>query len=167
MPRAFDITAVTDSIRLDASGKGEVAYTVSNALKAQVRARASVVPGPGAKAEWFSIQGDAERGAQLFGRSACMGCHAVRGYPGAVSPIGPNLTHIGTRSTIAAGLFPNDTRHLRLWLKNARLMKPGVAMPTLGIGQIDPVTKATVSPALGGLTDQQIADLVAYLQALR
>lgn len=61
MPRAFDITAVTDSIRLDASGKGEVAYTVSNALKTPVRARASVVPGPGAKAEWFTIQGDAER----------------------------------------------------------------------------------------------------------
>ncbi|HZI10301.1 MAG TPA: hypothetical protein VE153_07875 [Myxococcus sp.] len=61
MPRAFDITAVTDSIRLDASGKGEVAFTVSNALRAAVRARASVVPGPGAKPEWFSIQGEAER----------------------------------------------------------------------------------------------------------
>lgn len=61
MPRAFDITAVTDSIRLGATGQGEVAFTVSNALRAPVRARASVVPGPGAKAEWFSIQGDAER----------------------------------------------------------------------------------------------------------
>ncbi|MBZ4419333.1 hypothetical protein [Myxococcus sp. RHSTA-1-4] len=61
MPRAFDITAVTDSIRLNAAGQGEVAYTVSNALRAPVRARASVVPGPGAKAEWFSIGGDAER----------------------------------------------------------------------------------------------------------
>ena len=84
-----------------------------------------------------------------------------------MSSIGPNLTHIGTRSTIAAGIFPNDTRHLRLWLKNARLMKPGVAMPTLGMGQRDPITGATVSASLGGLTDQQIADIVAYLQALR
>jgi hypothetical protein len=61
MPRAFDITAVTDSIRLGPTGQGEVAFTVSNALRAPVRARASVVPGPGAKAEWFTIQGDAER----------------------------------------------------------------------------------------------------------
>lgn len=61
MPRAFDITAVTDSIRLDSAGQGEVAFTVSNALRAAVRARASVAPGPGAKAEWFTIVGDAER----------------------------------------------------------------------------------------------------------
>ncbi|MCP3141703.1 COG1470 family protein [Pyxidicoccus xibeiensis] len=61
MPRAFDITAVTDSIRLDASGRGEMAFTVSNALRAAVRARVSVVPGPGAKAEWFTLQGGEER----------------------------------------------------------------------------------------------------------
>jgi len=112
------------------------------------------------------VTGDAARGAQQFARSACIGCHAIRGTP-ASSPIGPNLTHIGTRSTIAAGLFPNDERHLRLWLKNARLMKPGVAMPTLGMGQRDPITGATVSAGLGGLTDQQIADIVAYLQSLQ
>jgi cytochrome c oxidase subunit II len=113
-----------------------------------------------------NITGDAQRGAEQFGRSACIGCHAIRGTM-AASPIGPNLTHIATRSTVAAGLFPNDTRHLRLWIKNARLMKPGVAMPTLGMGQRDPITGATVTAGLGGLTDQQIADIVAYLQALR
>ena len=112
------------------------------------------------------IQGDAQRGAETFGRSACLGCHAIRGTV-AASPIGPNLTHIATRSTIAAGMYPNDTQHLRLWLKNARLMKPGSAMPTLGMGQRDPITGATVTAGLGGLTDQQIADIVAYLQALR
>jgi len=112
------------------------------------------------------IQGDAQRGAQTFGRSACLGCHAIRGTV-AASPIGPNLTHIGTRSTIAAGMYSNDAQHLRLWLKNARLMKPGSAMPTLGMGQRDPITGATVTTGLGGLTDQQIADIVAYLQALR
>ena len=113
-----------------------------------------------------NITGDAQRGAEQFGRSACIGCHAIRGTV-AASPIGPNLTHIATRSTLAAGIFPNDTRHLRLWIKNARLMKPGVAMPTLGMGQRDPITGATVTAGLGGLTDQQIADIVAYLQALR
>jgi cytochrome c oxidase subunit II len=112
------------------------------------------------------ITGDAQRGAEQFGRSACIGCHAIRGTV-ASSPIGPNLTHIATRSTLAAGIFPNDERHLRLWIKNARLMKPGVAMPTLGMGQRDPITGATVTAGLGGLTDQQIADIAAYLQALR
>ena len=113
-----------------------------------------------------NVTGDAQRGAQQFARSACIGCHAIRGTM-ASSPIGPNLTHIATRSTIGAGLFPNDTRHLRLWLKNARAMKPGSLMPTLGMGQRDPITGASVTAGLGGLTDQQIADIVAYLQALR
>ena len=52
-----------------------------------------------------------------------------------VGKVGPNLTHVGSRTTIAAGLYPNDERHLRLWLKNARKMKPGVSMPTLGRGE--------------------------------
>jgi cytochrome c oxidase subunit II len=113
-----------------------------------------------------NITGDPQRGAQQFARSACIGCHTVRGTV-ATSPVGPNLTHIATRSTIAAGVYPNDARHLRLWIKNARMMKPGIAMPTLGLGQRDPITGATVSQGLGGLNDQQIADIVAYLQALR
>jgi cytochrome c oxidase subunit 2 len=113
-----------------------------------------------------NITGDAQRGAEQFARSACIGCHSVRGTI-ASSPIGPNLTHLATRSTIAAGLYPNDERHLRLWIKNARMMKPGILMPTLGLGQRDPVTGATVTQGLGGLSDQQIADIVAYLRALR
>ena len=44
-------------------------------------------------------------------------------------------------------------------------MKPGITMPTLGAGQYDPVTKATIPKT--GLSDQQIADIVAYLQALK
>jgi cytochrome c oxidase subunit 2 len=44
-------------------------------------------------------------------------------------------------------------------------MKPGSLMPTLGQGETDPITKQKV--AAGGLTDQQIADIVAYLQALQ
>jgi cytochrome c oxidase subunit 2 len=112
------------------------------------------------------LAGDVQRGQQTFARSACIGCHAIRGTM-ASSPIGPSLTHVATRSTIAAGMYPNDARHLALWIKNSRLMKPGSAMPTLGLGQRDPITGATVSQSLGGLNDQQIADIVAYLQALR
>ena len=73
-------------------------------------------------------------------------------------------THIGSHTTIAAGLFPNDTRHLALWIKNARKMKPGVLMPTIGVNEYDPQLGTTMKV---GLTDQQIADIVAYLQALK
>jgi cytochrome c oxidase subunit II len=110
--------------------------------------------------------GDAARGAQLVenGGGACAACHAIGGTKLA-STLGPNLTHIGSRNTIAAGLFPNDAKHLALWIKNARLMKPGVTMYTLGKDQIDPMTKKTTATPL--LTDAQIADIVAYLRALK
>ena len=113
-----------------------------------------------------ALVGDANRGLKLLstGQGGCVGCHTIAGNPMMMGVIGPNLTHLATRSTIAAGLYPNDTKHLALWIKNARMMKPGVIMPTLGKGQFDPVTKAVVPM---GLTDEQIADIVAYLQALK
>jgi len=113
-----------------------------------------------------ALVGNADRGLKLLstGVGGCVGCHMIAGNPVMMGVIGPNLTHIATRSTIAAGLYPNDAKHLALWIKNARAMKPGVVMPTLGKGQFDPVTKAVVPM---GLTDEQIADIVAYLQALK
>ncbi len=113
------------------------------------------------------LVGDPARGQKIFSGGLCIGCHTIKGNPMAAGVIGPNLTHVGSRYTIAGSLYKNDTDHLRLWIKNARLMKPGVTMPTLGMGQVDPQTGATVTAATGGLTDQQIADIVAYLQALK
>jgi cytochrome c oxidase subunit 2 len=112
-------------------------------------------------------QGDAARGAALLFRGAggCLGCHAIGGTNMA-STLGPNLTHIASRNTLAAGLFPNDMKHMALWIKNARKMKAGVIMPTIGKDEIDPVTKkAPISMA--SLTDAQIADIVAYLRLLK
>jgi cytochrome c oxidase subunit 2 len=114
---------------------------------------------------WTETPGDAERGRQLYSRSSCIGCHAIAGNAMSAGIIGPNLTHFGSRYTLGAGLFPNDTRHLALWIKNARLMKPGSIMPALGKGEYDPILKMKVTT--GGLTDQDIADVVAYLQALK
>jgi cytochrome c oxidase subunit II len=108
--------------------------------------------------------GDPAKGLQVFSRT-CIGCHAINGVPGAVSPIGPNLTHLATRHTIGAGLFPNDAAHLARWIKNAPAMKPGVQMNAWGAGQYDAYGKRTVT--MGGLSDAEIADLVAYLQALK
>jgi cytochrome c oxidase subunit 2 len=112
--------------------------------------------------------GDAQRGATQF--LVCSGCHRIRGTA-APGVIGPDLTHIASRHTIAGGLFPNDPPHLARWIKNASKMKPQhgsiFRMPTLGEGEIDPITKATITRSLGGLTDPQIADIVAYLRTLR
>ena len=122
---------------------------------------------PGMSSFDESLAGDAERGRAMLtpGIGGCLGCHMVKGNPVMMGVIGPNLTHVGSRATIAGGLFPNDTKHLSLWIKNSRYMKPGVIMPTLGAFQYDPVTKTTVPKT--GLTDQQIADIVAYMQALK
>jgi cytochrome c oxidase subunit II len=113
------------------------------------------------------LTGNAARGKQVFSGAACIGCHSIAGNPAAMGVTGPNLTHVGSRSTIAAGRFPNAAAYLALWIKNARKMKPEVIMPTLGLDEYDPVLKAKVTAATGGLTDQQIADIVAYLTALK
>ena len=51
------------------------------------------------------------------------------------------------------------------WIKNAPAMKPGSLMPAIGTGEYNPAIKAKVT--MGGLSDQQIADVAAYLQALK
>jgi len=113
------------------------------------------------------LTGNAARGKQIFSGAACIGCHSIAGNPAAMGVTGPNLTHVGSRSTIAAGRYPNAAAYLALWIKNARKMKPEVIMPTLGLDEYDPVLKAKVTSANGGLSDQQIADIVAYLTALK
>ena len=113
------------------------------------------------------LVGDIERGRAKYSSSACIACHKIAGNPMSVGVTGPDLTHVGSRLTIGAGLFPNDPRHMALWIKNARKMKPlqFSSMPTLGKGEYDPVMKTVIN--VGGLTDQEIADIVAYLQALK
>lgn len=61
MPRAFDITATTSSVQLDASGLGEVSFTLSNALRQAVALRASVEPVGTARAEWMTFPDGMER----------------------------------------------------------------------------------------------------------
>ncbi len=124
-------------------------------------------PIPGEIHTNLALHGDAARGLKTYSAKACIGCHYINGNPMSMGKIGPNLTHVGSRNTIAGGLFVNDTPHLVAWLKNARAMKPGVTMPTLGLNEYDPITKAKVTASLGGLTDQEIADIAAYLQALK
>ncbi len=103
-----------------------------------------------------TYEGDPARGEQAYRTSACIGCHVIGGVSFGV--IGPNLTHVGSRSTIAAGQYLNDARHMTLWLKNAPRMKPGSLMPAMGAG---------IPGTMGNLNDQQLADIAAYLLSLK
>jgi cytochrome c oxidase subunit 2 len=111
-----------------------------------------------------TLRGDATSGERLVTAGTCVACHTINGVPHMRAHVGPDLTHVGSRLTIAGGLFPNTPRYMAAWIKNARAMKPGAFMQTLGIGQYDPILKQTLSV---GLNDQQVADIVAYLQTLK
>lgn len=78
----------------------------------------------------------AAQGAQVFAQRGCGACHAVRGTQHA-GQTAPDLTHFSSRTTFAAGMFPNDDEHLRQWLEDPPAMKPQVAMPDLGLGAED------------------------------
>ncbi|MFI5227530.1 MAG: cytochrome c oxidase subunit II [Gemmatimonadales bacterium] len=69
-------------------------------------------------------------GQRLFIGGPCALCHTVRGTP-AEAQVAPDLTHIGSRSTIAAGTLPNTLGNLEGWIVNAQSLKPGVKMPTI------------------------------------
>ena len=86
-------------------------------------------------------------GQQVFRRSACIGCHTIVGI--SQGKVGPELTHVGSRATIAGALFPNTTDMLRRWIMNAPSLKPGALMPPQGLSAAD------------------LDAVVAYLQSLK
>lgn len=75
-------------------------------------------------------------GESVFERQACAGCHTIRGTP-AGGKVGPDLTHIASRSTIAAGTLVNTRGNLAGWIANAQGIKPGAAMPTMHLNPGD------------------------------
>ena len=92
--------------------------------------------------------GDAAQGAQDFQELSCASCHTIRGTP-ANARIGPDLTHVASRETIAAGRLDNTPATLARWLLEPNLVKPGCKMPNLHLPR------------------QQQCALVAYLETLR
>jgi cytochrome c oxidase subunit 2 len=70
----------------------------------------------------------AQRGQEVFLASSCVMCHAIAGTP-AGSRIGPDLTHLASRRTIAAGTLPNTRGNLAGWILDPQKIKPGVKMP--------------------------------------
>jgi cytochrome c oxidase subunit 2 len=73
-------------------------------------------------------QPQAQRGRELFVSTGCASCHAVRGTQ-AQGRLGPDLTHLASRGTIAAGMFENNRAILTGWISNSQGMKPGNLMP--------------------------------------
>jgi cytochrome c oxidase subunit 2 len=70
----------------------------------------------------------ADRGREVFLRSSCAGCHAVRGTT-AAGTLGPDLTHLASRETIGAGTLSMERGPLSGFVRNAQDAKPGAAMP--------------------------------------
>ncbi len=89
-----------------------------------------------------------EQGRRVFEQQACVNCHTVRGTI-ATGRFGPDLTHLMSRQTIAAGAAANTPDNLTRWITNPDTFKPGVLMPPMH------------------LTDQQNQQITAYLTTLR
>jgi len=75
-------------------------------------------------------------GAGAFVEAGCGGCHTVRGTS-ASSRYGPELTHVASRRTIAAGTLSNTRESLARWLRDPQRVKPGNRMPVLGLSDLE------------------------------
>ena len=88
-----------------------------------------------------------DAGRQVFESQACVNCHTIVGTP-AHGTFGPDLTHLMSRATIAAGAAANTPDNLRAWIHDPSTFKSGALMPAMQ------------------LTDQQTDQLAAYLSTL-
>lgn len=120
-------------------------------------ALAVVVMEPAAFEEWLQQQAAAaqpppdaaaERGQQLFLANGCGGCHRIRGTP-ATGVIGPDLTHVGSRQTLGAGILPNDAATFQRWIGHTGTIKPEVRMPAFDM--LPPEDLASIATYLSGL----------------
>ncbi|MBV9581923.1 MAG: cytochrome c oxidase subunit II [Chloroflexi bacterium] len=89
-------------------------------------------------------------GEQVFLQNTCVSCHTIRGLPGATGAVGPDLTHLGSRSTLGAGVIDNTPANLQAWIRDAQAIKPGVLMP-----------------AFGSITPSDLSALTDYLESLK
>jgi cytochrome c oxidase subunit II len=89
-----------------------------------------------------------QRGQELFRATTCVMCHSVRGTS-AAARLGPDLTHVATRGTIAAATLPNTRANLLRWIANPQHVKPGSRMPA------------------SELTRPDLEAIVSYLETLR
>ncbi len=89
-----------------------------------------------------------QKGAEVFANGPCVGCHTIAGTK-AQAKIGPDLTHFGSRRTLAGAMLENTPENVAKWLKDPPAIKPGSLMPNYH------------------LSDDQVSSLVAYLESLK
>ena len=94
-----------------------------------------------------NMGGNAQNGRQLFTAKGCTGCHQIPGVPAKPSLTGPLLNNMALRPTIAGEQIQNTPENMAKWIQNPPALKPGTAMPALG------------------LTDQEAQDLAAFVYA--
>jgi cytochrome c oxidase subunit 2 len=90
-----------------------------------------------------------QRGRQLFLANGCGACHTVRGTP-AAGELGPDLTHVGARLSIGAGVFPMNVGTLAGWISSVQHLKPEALMPSFG-----------------NLEGEELRAIATYLESLR
>ena len=95
-----------------------------------------------------STDTSAVEGRTVFFANSCVNCHTIRGTS-AQGKFGPDLTHLMSRETLAAGAIPNDPASLRQWIRDPQKSKVGCLMPNMQ------------------LTDGQVDQIVTYLQTLK
>jgi cytochrome c oxidase subunit II len=99
--------------------------------------------------DWLARQSrSAPRSDNALFDDKCAACHTIRGTS-AKSDVGPDLTHLASRTSLAALALPNTRERLTQWIRDPQGVKPGSQMPALK------------------LTDAEIAKLVSYLETLR
>ena len=94
------------------------------------------------------VSQQARLGRQIFMSSSCASCHAIQGVTQPEVVVGPDLTHVASRLTLAAGTLANTPENLAAFITRPREIKPGVYMPDIP------------------LTPDQIEALTAYLASL-
>ncbi|MDQ3811243.1 MAG: c-type cytochrome [Chloroflexota bacterium] len=93
-----------------------------------------------------------QQGVKVILQRGCGSCHVVPNIPGATGVIGPNLSGVKDRKQIAGGVVPNNsTADLAAWIADPPALKPGTAMPKLGLS---PDEAAAAAAALYALPPQ-------------
>lgn len=91
----------------------------------------------------------AQQGQRVFQETGCGACHRIAGTD-ADGSIGPDLTHVGGRLSLAAGALPNDRAAFEEWIARTGQVKPGVHMPAFGM-----------------LPEEELRAMAAYLDGLQ
>lgn len=104
-------------------------------------------------------------GRELFRSKNCITCHTTRGHDG-VGVNGPDLTHIGARTTIAGGLLENTPQNLHRWIAHPDEVKPGNKMwvgvnGMAGYVTLDPVDNHRIQKQNITVTDDEARALVS------